>query len=175
MNNRILLRKICSIYASDTHFATMIFPFVIRQIGEKAKIVTILEKDETEKIEKILENIGLKTAMKRKIKNIDWGKTNIKKIRKSFKKLEENIVKKVNTDVIVLGNKQFIKKVNDVIDLWFKNNIEEVEAAKIKMNIINCFSFYDNKEIYSILNSHDYILKTYGIEKLAPEELLKAN
>ena len=175
MNNKMLLRKTCGIYASDTHFATMIFPFVIKEINKKTKIVTILEKDETEKIEKILENIGLEVKTKEKIKKIDWSKTNIKKIRKIFKALEKNINKKVNTDLIVLGSKQFIKKINEVIDFWFKNNIKEIEKTRIKINIINCFSFYENKEIYNILNSHDYILKTYGIEKVMEEELLKAN
>lgn len=175
MNNKLLLRKTCGIYASDTHFATMIFPFVIRQIKEKNKIVTIFEKDETEKIEKILENIGLETKIKQKIKNIDWSETNIKKIRKNFKIIENNIKKKSNTNILILGNRAFIKKINEIIDLWFKNNIEKIEVAKIKINIINCFSFYENKEIYSILNSHDYVLKTYGLEKIIVEEFLKAN
>ena len=175
MNNKVLLRKTCSIYASDTHFATMIFPFIIKQLKEKTKVITILEKDETEKIEKILENIGLEKKIKQRIRKIDWSKTNIKKIRKNLKILEKNVTQKLNTDVIVLGNKLFIKKVNEVIDIWFKNNLKEIEIAKVKINIINCFSFYNNKDIYNILNSHDYILKTYGIEKIIEERLLKAN
>ena len=175
MKNKMLLRKTCSVYASDTHFATMIFPFISKEIEVDAKVLTILEKSETEKIEKILENIGLSSKIKRKIKNIDWNKTNIKKIRNNFKKLEDNVENNLNTDVIVLGDKVFIQKINEAIDLWFKNNIDKIEKSVVKINIINCFSLNENKDIYKILNMHNYILKTKGITELMEEKLLKAN
>ncbi len=175
MKNQMLLRKTCGVYASDTHFATMIFPFIRSEVKGKTKILTILEKGETDKIEKILENVGLEERVKREIRNLDWSKTNIKKIRNNFKKLEKNIYKKYDTDVIVLGNKAFIKKVNNAIDLWFNNNVDKIEKSKVKINIINCFSFYENSDIYSVINSHNYILKTKGIIGLREEKLLKAN
>ena len=65
---------------------------------------------------------------------------------------------------------------NKAVDLWFKNNIEEIRKGEIEFNIINCFSFEENEEINKILDAHEYILKTSGIEELVTEEeLLKAN
>jgi hypothetical protein len=58
----------------------------------------------------------------------------------------------------------------------FKNNIEQIEKGGIELNILNCFAFEERQEINKILSSHDYILKTSGIEEIiGEEELLKAN
>lgn len=176
MSGKMLLRKTCSIYASDLHFATMIFPFVSKEVKRNTTIRTILEKDEQENIEKIIKNIGLNSDVKEKIKNIDWKESNINKIRKSFRLLEGDIKNENDVDIIVVGSNVFIQKINKAIDLWTKNNIEKLENSKIKLNIINCFSFEENNEIDRILDVHDYILKTAGIEELINrEDLLKAN
>ena len=176
MTKNMLLSKICSIYASDLHFATVMFPFVNKEIENNTTIRTILEKDEQENIEKIIENIGLNSEKKEKIKKVDWNSSDIRKIRKTFKLLEEDIKEKNNVDVIVLGTNTFIEKVNKAIDLFVKNNLEELEKSKIKLNIINCFSFRENKQDVNIINSHEYILKTSGLEEIINEEkLLKAN
>ena len=176
MRKNMLLSKICSIYASDMHFATMIFPFIHKEIENGTTIKTILEKDEQKNIEKILENIGLNSQIKEGIRKIDWKETNIKKIRKNFELLEQDIKNKKRIDLIVCGTNVFIKKVNQAIDLWVKNNIETIEKSKVDLNIINCFSFDENKNPENIMDSHEYILKTSGIEELIEkEELLKAN
>ena len=176
MKERMLLSKICSVYASDLHFATMIFPFIHKEIEQGTTIKTILEKDEQENIEKILENIGLNSEIKKEIKNIDWRNTNINKIRKNFKLLESEIKNKKRIDIIVSGGNIFIEKVNQAIDLWVKNNIENLDKFKTKLNVINCFAFEENKNSCNIMDSHDYILKTAGLEEiLIQEELLKAN
>lgn len=176
MKENMLLKKICSIYANDLHFATVIFPFIHKEIETDTTIRTILEKDEQENIEKILENIGLNSDIKEDIRKIDWKGTNINKIRNNFKLLEEDIKSKRKIDVIVSGRNIFIGKVNQAIDLWVKNNIEDLEKSGVELNIINCFSFEENKSIDSIMDSHEYILKTAGLEEiLGKEELLKAN
>ena len=176
MTDNMLLSKTCSIYASDLHFATIIFPFVDREIQKNTTIRTILEKDEQENIEKIIENIGLNSERKEKIKRVDWSNSNIGKIRETFKLLEKDIKEKKNVDVIVLGSNIFIEKVNKAIDLFAKNNLEELEKSKTKLNIINCFSFMENNQKDNIINSHEYILKTTGMEEIINEEkLLKAN
>ena len=176
MKKNMLLSKTCSIYASDMHFATVIFPFINKEIEKNTTIRTILEKDEQENIEKIIENIGLNSEVKERIKEIDWKATNIKKIRNNFNLLEEDIKNKNNVDIIVLGRNMFIEKINKAIDLWTKNNIDKLEKSEIKLNIVNCFSLEENKEIENIIGSHEYILKTAGIEEVFETgELLKAN
>lgn len=176
MTNNMLLSKTCSIYASDLHFATIIFPFVDREMQKNTTIRTILEKDEQENIEKIIENIGLNSEKKDKIRKVDWSSSDIKKIRETFKLLEKDIKEKKKVDVIVLGSNIFIEKVNKAIDLFTKNNLEELEKSKTQLNIINCFSFMENNENNNIIDSHEYILKTTGIEEIInKKELLKAN
>ena len=132
MKENMLLTKTCSIYASDVHFATMIFPFIHNEIKNDTIIRTILEKDEQENIEKILENVGLNSEIKKEIKEIDWRGTNISKIRNIFKLLEKDIENNKNINVIISGSNTFIEKVNRAVDLWFKNNMEEIEQGKSK-------------------------------------------
>ena len=175
MKEKMLLKKICSIYASDLHFATMIFPFIHRELRDNTTVRTILEKDEQKNIEKILENIGLNSQVKDEVRKIDWNSTNINKIRETFKFLERDTTKNLKVDIIVSGSNIFIQKVNKAIDLWVKNNISVLERRNQILNIVNCFSFEENKEIDTIINSHEYILKTAGIEDILENELLKAN
>lgn len=175
MKESMLLKKICSIYADDLHFATMIFPFIHKEVENNTTIRTILENNEEENIEKILNNIGLNSEIKEEIKKIDWKNTNINKIRRNFKLLEEDIRNKKRIDIIVSGRNIFIDKVNQAIDLWTKNNIENLEKSNIEMKIINCFYFEENKDLNNIIDEHDYILRTSGVEEILGRELLKAN
>lgn len=175
MKEGMLLKKVCSIYANDLHFATMIFPFVHKEVEQNTTIRTILENDEEENIEKILKNIGLNSEVKEEIKKIDWKNTNINKIRNNFKLLEEDIKSKKRIDIIVSGRNIFIEKVNKAIDLWIKNNIENLEKSSIELKVINCFYFEENKNSDNIIDENDYILRTSGLEEILGRELLKAN
>lgn len=175
MKEKILLRKTCSIYANDLHFATVICPYVFNQIEKGATIKTILERNEKENIEKVIKNVGLNSETKQKTQKIDWQESDITKIRNNFKNLKEEIKQNNKISLIVLGSNIFIQKVNQAIDLWVKNNMDEVKEKEVELNVINCFSFEENKKLDNILNTHDYILKTSGIEELIEEELLKAN
>lgn len=176
MKEKMLLKKICGVYANDLHFATLIIPFIHRELEENTTIRTILEKEEQENIEKVLKNVGLNSEIKEEIRKIDWKGTNINKIRENFKLLENDINNKEKIDIIISGKNIFIQKVNKAIDLWVKNNIELLENKNMELNIINCFSFEENKNIDNIINTHEYILKTVGLEEIIDgEELLKAN
>lgn len=176
MREMLLLRKTCSIHANDLHFATVVFPYVANEIEYGATVKTILERNEKENIEKVIKNIGLNSEIKRKIKKIDWEESDITKIRRTFRVLEDEIKINKKIDIIILGSNIFIQKINKAIDLWIKNRMEEIEKTGVELNIINCFSFEENEEFNKILQSHDYVLKTSGIEELlGKEELLKAN
>ena len=175
MKEKMLLKKICSVYANDLHFATMVFPFIHKEVESNTTIRTILENNEEENIEKILKNIGLNSEVKERIKEIDWKDTDINKIRKNFKLLEDDIRNKKRIDIIVSGRNIFIQKVNKAIDLWIKNNIEKLEKSNIEFKIINCFYFEENRNSDNIIEEHDYILRTSGLEEILGRELLKAN
>ena len=175
MKEKMLLKKICSVYANDLHFATMIFPFIHKEVESNTTIRTILENNEEENIEKILKNIGLNSEVKEEIKKIDWKNTNMSKIRKNFKLLEEDIRDKKRIDIIVSGRNIFIQKINQAIDLWIKNNIENLDKNGVELKIINCFYFEENKNSDNIIDEHDYILRTSGLEEILGRELLRAN
>lgn len=175
MKEKILLRKTCSMYANDLHFATILFPYIVKEIENNATIKTILERNEKESIEKVIKNIGLNLETKQKAQEIDWQESDITKIRNNFENLKKEIKQNKKIDMVVLGSNIFIEKVNKAIDLWVKNNMDEVKENEVEINVINCFSFEENQKLDNILNTHDYILKTAGIEELAEEELLKAN
>lgn len=175
MKEKMLLKKICSVYANDLHFATMIFPFIHKEVESNTTIRTILENNEEENIDKILKNIGLNSEVKEEINKIDWKNTNISKIRKNFKLLEDDIKNKKRIDIIVSGRNIFIQKVNKAIDLWIKNNIENLDESGIELKIINCFYFNENKISDNIIDEHEYILRTSGLEEILGRELLKAN
>ena len=78
-----------------------------------------------------------------------------------------------NINIIVLGTNIFIEKVNELIDIWAKINLQELEYNEAILNIINCYNFEENKEIENIKEKHENILKTEGIEELYNKELLK--
>lgn len=173
MSKKILLRKTCNVYASDLHLATMIFPFIDKEIEKGAIIKPILEKDISNSIQKIIGNVGLDLETKNKIETIDWNQTNIEKIKQTLKQIEDILDENKQIHIIVSGSNLFIEKVNKLIDLWAKMNLEKIEKNQSGINIINCYSFEENEHIDSIIQKHDYILKTNGIESIYEEENLK--
>ncbi len=173
MNKKIHLKKTCSIYASDLHLATMIFPFISKEIENNATIKTILENDIGVNIEKIIYHTHLNSEIEEKIKQIDWSQTNIEKIKAVLREIEIELKEKEKVDIFISGTNLFIDKVNQVIDLWVKNNLEEIEKNHKMINIINCYHFEQNEQIDEIMKKHEYMLKTTGIEEIYEKETLK--
>lgn len=173
MNERILLKKTCSIYASDLHLATMIFPYISKEIKENATIKTILENGIGRNIEKIINHTNLNSEIEEKIKQIDWSQTNINKIKNILREIEKDLKEKEKVDIFISGTNIFIDKVNQVIDLWVKNNLDEMKKNQKMINIINCYQFEQNEEWESIMRQHEYRLNTTGIEEIYDEETLK--
>lgn len=173
MSEKILLRKTCSVYASDVHLATMLFPFVNKEMEKGAIVKPILEKNISESIEKIINNVGLDIEIKEKIEKIDWTQTNIEKIKQILKDIEKILNKSKSIHMIVSGTNLFIDKVNKVIDLWAKMNLENIQKSESVINIINCYDFDENEEIDNVIERHEYMLKTTGIEKIYEDNTLK--
>ena len=125
------------------------------------------------KVEKIIENIGLKDEMKNRIAKIDWSQTNIDKIKETLEQMEEELLQKQVIHIIVSGTNLFIDKVNKLLDLWAKINLENIQRNNSTINIINCYNFNENEEIENIERKHEYQLKTTGIEEIYQKEILK--
>ena len=176
MCQKILLRKTYSVYASDMHLATMIFPFISKEMEKGAIVKSILEKDISENISKIVNNVGINPDLKKQINSIDWDKTNIEKIKQTLNNIETLLENSNKIHIIILGTNEFIEKVNELVDLWAKVNLEKIAKKESLINIINCYNFEENKRINNILEKHQFFLKTTGIEEILEEnELRKAN
>lgn len=74
-NNNI--KKLCSFYVSDWHLATMLLPYINRQVDENAKVITILEHDIQENIKTLVQKLNLKNE--KEILEIRWTNINSKK------------------------------------------------------------------------------------------------
>ena len=91
-------QKLCSFYVSNMHFATMILPFVNKQIKEKTSVVTFLENNFTTNIELVLSRLTISDEVKKEILKINWKDTNatkylnIEKILQKYGIFEENMI-----------------------------------------------------------------------------------
>ncbi len=177
MKQKVFLRKTCSIYASDLHLATMIFPFISKELEKGSIVIPILEKDISNSMKMILNNVGTKSEIKEEIKEIDWTQTNIEKIENILENIEGQIKEIKQIHLIIAGTNLFIEKINKLLDLWIKARFSKLEENELNINIVNCYDFDKNNMINDIMKKHEYILKTSGIEKIYEEEekLKKAN
>lgn len=152
--------KLCSFYVSEWHLATMILPYINKEINEKANITTILEKDIEENIKLLLSKLNLKNE--KEILEIDWETSYNVRDLELDKKLKATIKRESNCNIIfIAGNKDYIDLVNKNVDEWIKRNKDSIKGCKIK--IVNCYEVTEfNSNIREILDSHDKILNTAG-------------
>ncbi len=154
------IEKLCSFYVSDWHLATMLLPYINRQVDENAKVITILEHDIQENIKTLVQKLNLKNE--KEILEIRWTNINSKKyddiqslLKKEIKKSKENII-------LINGHRDYIKKNNANVEKWVKKS----DFKKIK--IINFFEVTEfNNNIMEILDAHDRILNTSGEREIS--------
>ena len=169
----MIIKKTCSIYASDLHFITMTLPYINRELENEVQVITILEKSATKNIEKLINNMNLNKETKERILNINWSNTRgtaFKKVISQIEKMIKNDIKKI--DILINGNNRYINTANEQIDLFIKNNLKIIEDNKININVINCFEFSKNSDINQILKNHEYVLDTTGEKSIEDEEIL---
>lgn len=152
--------KLCSFYVSEWHLATMILPYINKEINEKANITTVLEKDIEENIKLLLSKLNLKNE--KEILEIDWKTNQGINYLELDKKLKMTIKKESYCNIIfVNGSKEYIDFINEAIEEWITKNKSHIKGSKIK--IINCYEVTEfNNDIKEILDSHDKILNTAG-------------
>lgn len=139
-------QKVCSFYVSNMHFATMILPFVNKQMEEKTKIVTFFENNFTTNIEIVLSRLTISEEDKKKLLNINWKNTNILKNLNIEKTLKNGLDKDNNNIIIVNGNEEYINITNENIDRYIEKNHKKIEKNKIK--IINFYEVRDFQREY---------------------------
>ena len=76
------VKKICNFYMSDWHFTVMLLPYISTEINKGTKVITIFEKDLTEKVETLVEKLNLKN--RDKILKINWKSSDINSFMKEL-------------------------------------------------------------------------------------------
>lgn len=161
MSKDIRVEKICSFCVSNWHLITMIMPYVSQKI-EKENIVIFLEEDMNKNIEEFLNKLLFKEELKEKIQKLNWKQTTCKyaNVKES---LENNIKEKIQTNIIIFGNSDYIQKMNENVQKWMKN-----KDINSNVKIINAYEVMQfNNNLNEILDVHDKILNTAGIKEIS--------
>ena len=90
MKNSVDAERVCGFYVSNMHFATMILPFINREIKEETNFITFFELNQKSNINTVLSGVVANLEDKEKIIKIDWGDTKILKISDVEKKIKNN-------------------------------------------------------------------------------------
>lgn len=177
MKEKCDTKKSCSFYISDMHFATMIMPFIKKQIESEKTITTFLENNYTNNIELVLARTTIKEEQKRKILDIQWKETNSNKYLNVEKKLKSNIKENTENIIIINGSKEYVNMMSKFIENFLQKNIEKYRNTKLFI-----MDFYEvgtfNENIIDILDEHEIIFNTSGehkIEDVFTKETAKVN
>lgn len=165
MKDNSSTQKVCSFFVSNMHFATMILPFVNKQMEEGTEIITFFENDFTTNIELVLSRITLSEERKRELLNINWKNTNCGKNLNIEKRLKAKLIKQEKILIIINGNEEYINTANYYIDKYMEKNVKKIQADNIKIiNFYEVGSF--NENIKEILDKHQNIFNTAGEHKI---------
>ena len=158
-------QKVCSFYVSNMHFATMILPFVSKQVEEKTNLITFFENSFTTNIELVLSRLTISEERKKELLDINWKDTNVTKYLNIEKKLKTELIKNENNIIIINGSEEYINIINDCIKKCLQKNHKKIETKNNK--IIN---FYEvgtfNENIKEILDKHEFVFNTAGEHKI---------
>ena len=124
--------KICSFYASEYHFDMMAISYIKEELKKDKKIVVLTEKSLEKSVKTVVDKMDLDNNERNKILKINWKEENFNK----FKEIKENRERKKDIVVLIKGNENYIKNVNDNIPKF----INDYSNAKI-------IDFYDIEEI----------------------------
>lgn len=138
------IEKICSFYVSEYHLEMILLPFINDKIENNKKVIIETEYNLEESLKKVLERTNLKQENKNKILSLGWNS-------KEENKLEDK------SNIIVIGNKEYIKNANNEI---IKNNLENI-------TVVDCYKFEElGNDVTKIENSYVCNLNTNGIKNI---------
>jgi len=138
------IEKICNFYVSDFHLEMILLPYINKKIEEKEPIQIISERNLENSINELISKVNLEENKKQEILKLNWN------IEKS-----ENI--KENSNIIIIGTKEFIEEKND--------KIKDIKTENLK--IIDCYNFDEVKnDMNEILHTHSKSMNTLGNTQL---------
>ena len=130
--------KSCCFYVSEFHLEMILVPYINRKLEENITILTQKKLRETAEI--LISKINLKQENKEKILKLKWDG-------------EEEI--KENSNIIIIGSKEYIKSKNQEI------------SDKNPRNILDCYDFEEEKNnIDKIVKEYKNVLNTLGKKEI---------
>lgn len=158
------INKICSFYVNKWHLATMTLPHINQTINKGTKIITLLQKGIENNIYELISKMNLKTETKDKILGINWTSNTILKYSNIEKDITKQLKTSNNIEIIINGNNEYIEIMNKNINKTLSKNQNKIKNKQI--NIINCYEIAQFENISEILDQHDLILNTSGINEI---------
>lgn len=149
-----LVKKTCSFYVSEYHLATMLLPYIKQKIDEETLIITMLEENIEENMEKLVKNLNLETQYKNAILNMDWKSFQVYK----YPQIEEKLLTEKPINIIISGKYEYIEMMNENVEKWIERN-----DIKSRITINNCYEVTElTQDINELLHKHDKMLNTSG-------------
>lgn len=142
--------KACNFYVSQWHLFAALLPYVRDELKKNHKILIISQDNIEKSIKKLVSKLNLKFENKNGLDDVIW-------LNDDFViELKEEITP---VTIVVQGTIDFIKEIN----VYLENSLKPIYR---KVTIINCFEIYDTNDIlYNILDEHDYVFNTAGMNK----------
>lgn len=162
--NLVQIKEVCSFYVNSWHLTTMILPHIHQSLKEGNDIITLLENRIDNNVKEIVSKMNLKEEITKQITNINWTSTKIIKYSNIKTQIEKIANKQNNIEVLISGEKEYIKLANSNI----KRAISQLKIEK-EITIINCYDITKFSNINEITKEHQYILNTSGIKKIKEE------
>ena len=133
MKEKCVIKRSCSFYISDMHFATMLMPFIKKQVENKINVTTFLENNYSNNIELVLARMKLQEEQKKQILNINWKENKNNKYSNIDKLLKNNILKGKENVIIINGKKEYLEIINDMVRKFLDKNSKKYEDTREKV------------------------------------------
>lgn len=156
----IVVKKMCGFYASNTHLATMLFPYLNKQMQSGVKIETIFEKGIEENVNELMNNLSINPNLKNNLASINWKSNKDIKYSKFNEKMNKTLQENNKITLLINGTNETINKTNELFETWLNNNKSKIEEKNI--NLINLYEITQCTNVKSILDNYDYVVNTSG-------------
>lgn len=136
------IEKMYSFYVSEYHLEMILLPFINEKIEENKKVIIKTEYNLEESLKVLLKKVNIKEENKEKIFKLGWKPEKIGEL--------EN-----KSNIIIIGDNDYIKNTNNIIK---EDNLENI-------TIVDCYKFEElENDVNKIEKSYDCNLNTYGIK-----------
>lgn len=157
------IKKVCGFYVSSIHLITMLLPYLNKQLEENIKVIPFLEFDLRKNVETILSKIVISQRNKDNLLKMNWKNSKVQKFANVENKIKNEMRNEKEAIILISGSKKYIEMANEMVEKYFS----KYKGCKKYITIINCFEVGEfDDDIKEILDEHEYIINTAGVNKI---------